>query len=110
LMHYLGFPNVKITKRSGDGGVDVISSRNTGKGVEYVAAQCKRYRGTVGVNIAREFLGAMQDNPSIVKGYLITTGEFTQDCIRFCLRNGIEMIPGIRVAEYVNKFSLEPRS
>jgi HJR/Mrr/RecB family endonuclease len=107
LMHYLGFPNVKVTKRSGDGGIDIISSRNTTKGVERIAAQCKRYKGTVGVRIAREFVGAIRDDPSIVKGYLITTGDFTQDCIRFCIRNGIEMIPGIKVTEYVKMFSLE---
>ena len=106
LMHYLGFPNVKVTKRSGDGGIDVISSRNTGKGVERIAAQCKRYKGTVGVKIAREFLGAIKDDPTIVKGYLITTGEFTSECISFCLRNGIEMISGLKVAEYVKMFSL----
>ena len=107
LMHYLGFPNVKVTKRSGDGGVDVISSRNTGQGVERIAAQVKRYRGTVGVQIAREFLGSIKDDPTIVKGLLVTTGEFTSECIAFCHRNGIEMIPGIKVAEYVKMFSLK---
>lgn len=106
LMHYLGYPNVKVTRRSGDGGIDVLSSRNTGDGVERIAAQCKRYRGTVGVRVAREFLGAIKDNPSIVKGYLITTGEFTTECINFCVRNGIEMISGMRVAEYIKKFAL----
>ena len=106
LMHYLGFPNVTVTKRSGDGGIDVISSRNTPKGVERIAAQCKRYKGTVGVPIAREFFGAIRDDPSIVKGYIITTGEFTQECISFCIRNSIDMIPGIKVAEYVKMFSL----
>jgi len=108
LMHYLGFPNVKVTKRSGDGGVDVLSARNTGKGVERIAAQCKRYKGMIGVKIAREFLGAIQDDPTIVKGYLITTSDFTAECIAFCNRNGIEMIPGLQVAQYVRMFSLAP--
>jgi HJR/Mrr/RecB family endonuclease len=107
LMHYLGFPNVAVTKRSGDGGIDVISSRNTPKGVERIAAQCKRYKGAVGVPIAREFFGAIRDDPSIVKGYLVTTGDFTQECISFCIRNSIDMIPGIKVAEYVKMFSLK---
>lgn len=106
LMHYLGFPNVRVTKRSGDGGIDVISSRNTSKGIERIAAQCKRYKGTVGVQIAREFNGAIKDDPTIVKGLLITTGEFTTDCISYCTRNGIDLIPGLKVAEYVKMFSL----
>jgi len=63
--------------------------------------------GTVGVQIAREFLGSIKDDPTIVKGLLVTTGEFTSECIAFCHRNGIEMIPGIKVAEYVKMFSLK---
>jgi len=106
LMHYLGFPNLKVTKRSGDGGVDVISTRNTGQGVERIAVQCKRYKSNVGVKLAREFLGAIQDDPSIIKGYLITSGGFTQACTAFCQRNEIEMISGLQLAEYVRKFSL----
>jgi superfamily II DNA or RNA helicase len=107
LMHYLGFPNVKVTKRSGDGGVDVLSSRNTSDGIERIAAQCKRYKNPIGVKIAREFLGAIQDDETIVKGYLITTSDFTTDCRVFCNRNGIEMIPGLQVANYVRMFSLK---
>lgn len=106
ILHYLGYPNVVVTKRTGDGGVDIISTRNTGNGVERIAAQCKRYHGTVGVRVAREFLGAIKDDPSIVKGFLITTGDFTSECIDYCYRNRIEIIPGIKVAEYVKKFSL----
>lgn len=110
LMHYLGFPNVRVTKRSGDGGVDVLSSRNTGQGVERIAAQCKRYKSNIGIKIAREFYGAIQDDPTIVKGYLITTSEFTNECRAFCNRNGIEMIPGLQVANYVRMFSLPANS
>lgn len=109
LMHYLGYPNVKVTKATGDGGIDVISARNTGNGVEKVVAQCKRYKETqsVGSPIAREFFGAIKDDKNIVKGFLITTSTFTPECINFCYRNGIELIPGLRIAEYVKKFGLK---
>ena len=106
LMHYLGYPNVRVTKATGDGGIDVISSRNTDHGVEKVAAQCKRYRGSIGSPIARDFFGAIKDDKNIVKGLLITTSEFTPDCIEFCTRNGIEFLSGLRVADYVRKFGL----
>lgn len=107
LMHYLGYPNVRVTKKSHDGGVDVISTRIGTKGTERIAAQCKRYKQPIGVKIAREFLGAIQDDKSIVKGYLVTTSEFSSECISFCLRHGIEMIPGAKIAEYVKQFGLE---
>lgn len=107
LMHYLGYPNVRVTKKSHDGGVDVISTRIGEKGTERVAAQCKRYKQPIGIKIAREFLGAIQDDKTIVKGFLVTTSEFSSECISFCLRHGIEMIPGPKIAEYVKQFSLE---
>lgn len=107
VMHYLGYPNVRVTKKSHDGGVDVISTRIGEKGTERIAAQCKRYKQPIGVKIAREFLGAIQDDKSIVKGYLVTTSEFSSECISFCLRHGIEMIPGTKIAEYVKQFGLE---
>ena len=105
--HYLGFPNVRVTKRSGDKGIDVLSSRNTSDGIERIAAQCKRYKSPIGVKIAREFFGAIQDDSTIVKGYLITTSDFTTDCRRFCNRNGITMMPGLEIANYVRMFSLQ---
>jgi superfamily II DNA or RNA helicase len=107
LMHYLGYPNVKVTKRTGDGGIDVLSTRFTEHGVERVAVQCKRYRGPVGVNVAREFVGAIQDDESIVKGYLVTTSDFTPECIAYCLRHQIQLISGIQMADYVQRFGLE---
>lgn len=107
LMHYLGYPNVKVTKRTGDGGIDVLSTRFTAHGLERVAVQCKRYRSPVGVSVAREFVGAIQDDESIVRGYLVTTSEFTPDCISYCLRHQIQMIAGLQMAEYVQRFGLE---
>jgi restriction system protein len=107
LMHYLGYPNVKVTGQSHDGGIDVISTRTTEKGIERVAAQCKRYKANVGVRTAREFIGSIQTNKDIVKGYLVTTSEFTQDCLRVCEQSGmIRTINGLEVAWYVKQFGL----
>ena len=107
LMHYIGYPNVRVTKKTGDGGIDVLSTRITEKGIERIAAQCKRYRQPVGVHIAREFQGAIHDDKSIVKGYLVVTSDFTSECRTYCDRNNIEMINGIQIAEYILKFGLE---
>jgi superfamily II DNA or RNA helicase len=107
LMHYLGYPNVKVTGKSHDGGIDVLSTRNTTTGIERVAAQCKRYRGNVAVHVAREFFGAISNDKSIKQGFLVTTGEFTAECLQFCQNTGmIRAISGIEVAKYVKQFGL----
>lgn len=107
LMYYLGYPNVKVTGKSHDGGIDVLSTRNTSNGVERVAAQCKHYRGNVGVHVARDFFGAISNDKSIKQGFLVTTGEFTAECLQFCLSSGmIRAISGIELAKYVQQFGL----
>jgi superfamily II DNA or RNA helicase len=107
LMHYLGYPNVKVTGKSHDGGVDVLSTRNTANGIERVAAQCKRYRGHVSVHAARDFFGAISNDKSIKQGFLVTTGEFTAECLQFCQSSGmIRAISGIELAKYVKQFGL----
>jgi len=107
LMHYLGYPNVKVTGKSHDGGIDVISTRNTSDGIERVAAQCKRYRGNVSVHAARDFFGAISNDKSIKQGFLVTTGEFTAECLQFCQSSGmIRAISGIELAKYVQQFGL----
>ncbi len=107
LMHYLGYPNVKVTGKSHDGGIDVLSSRNTANGIERVAAQCKRYLGNVAVHAARDFFGAISNDKSIKQGFLVTTGEFTTECLQFCQSSGmIRAISGIEMAKYVKQFGL----
>lgn len=107
LMHYLGYPNVKVTGKSHDGGIDVLSTRNTSNGIERVAAQCKRYRGNVAVHAARDFFGAISNDKSIKQGFLVTTGEFTAECLQFCQSSGmIRAISGIELAKYVQQFGL----
>jgi SNF2 family DNA or RNA helicase len=107
LMQSLGYPKVKVTGKTGDGGIDVISTRNTAEGVIRAIAQCKRYRGTVGVEVARELRGVMASDSSIQKGFLVTTGEFTRECVGFCERSGVIVpISGLQVANYVKQFGL----
>ena len=107
LMEGFGYPNVKVTGRSGDGGLDVVSTRNTLRGSVKAVAQCKRYAGTVGVEVARALRGAMAVDLMIEKGYLVTTGEFSAGCLAFCAQTGvIEAIDGLTVAKYVQQFGL----
>ncbi len=107
LMRYLGYPNTKVTNRTHDGGIDVIASRSTAEGVQRAAVQCKRYRGKVSVQVARELLGVITSDTSFTTGYLVTTGEFTAECIQFCAPNdALVMIDGAQVVKYVKQFGL----
>jgi len=107
LMHCLGYPQSRVTKQSRDGGVDVIASRNTERGVVRAVVQCKRYAGTVGVEVARELMGVMASDSSVEKGFILTTGEFSNDCVAFCERSGkIATISGLQAANYVKQFGL----
>lgn len=61
------------TGQIGDHGVDVIIEAKNG---EKWIAQCKRWRGSVGEPIIRDFYGTMHHEKA-AKGALITTGTFT---------------------------------
>jgi HJR/Mrr/RecB family endonuclease len=107
LLRSLGFPTVNVTGQSHDGGIDVIAVRHTADGTYRAVAQCKRYRGTVGVEIAREFMGVMAADKGIQKGFLITTGDFSLECLRFCEKVGVIVpIYGLQVANYIKQFGL----
>jgi len=107
LIHSLGYPNVKVTGKSHDGGMDVISTRDTENGVERAVAQCKRQNKPVDVHVARDFLSAISNDKSIKQGFLMTTGEFTADCLQFCQSNEIiRAISGMELARFVKQFGL----
>ncbi len=91
-----GFVEVNITGRSGDGGID-------GKGILQlqglismpVSFQSKRYDGSVGSPIVREFRGSL--GMQAQRGLLMTTGTFTQDAKREATSEGkvfIDLIDG----------------
>jgi restriction system protein len=87
LLRESGFIQVEVTGRSGDGGID-------GKGVVrlggllsfHMIFQCKRFKGSVGAPIVRDFRGAMVGRAD--KGLLMTTGSFTAEARRDAQREG----------------------
>lgn len=105
LFQHLGLTNARVVGQAGDGGIDVEGVRHSHNGQEYIVAQCKRYQGTIGVEIAREFYGAIQHKRA-TKGYLVTTADFSRDCLAFCQAHAIETISGIELARYVQQFGL----
>jgi restriction system protein len=60
LLRESGFTQVRVTGRSGDGGIDGVGLVQLGGLLSFpVLFQCKRYRGSVGAGAIRDFRGAM---------------------------------------------------
>lgn len=66
----------EVVGKSGDGGVDGIIKEDR-LGLDLVYIQAKRWDGTVGSRVVREFSGSL-DMHRARKGVLITTSEFSQ--------------------------------
>ena len=78
-----------------------------------VMFQCKRYKGTVGSPMIRDFRGAMVGKAD--KGILITTGNFSIDAKREAVRDGanpIELVDGEKLVAMFEKLELglKPRT
>lgn len=108
LLRESGFIQVEVLGRSGDGGID-------GKGVVrlggllsfHMIFQCKRFKGSVGAPIVRDFRGAMVGRAD--KGLLMTTGSFTAEARREAQREGappIDLIDGEALVEKLKELSL----
>jgi hypothetical protein len=78
---------VEYTPVSGDHGIDLILRRGSEKAV----VQCKRWEGSVGEPVVREFLGSMM-GAGVAVGYIVTTGEFTAQAIEFAEKNHVKLI------------------
>lgn len=80
-----------------DGGVDLVLKR----GSETFLVQCKHWRANrVGVSIVRELYGVMSAKGA-AGGFVVTSGEYTQDAIDFAKGRNIELIAGDRLATLI---------
>ena len=90
-----GFIKVEVTGRSGDGGIDGTGVLRVNLLSFHVLFQSKRWKGSVGSSVVRDFRGAMVGRAD--KGLIITTGNFTADARREAVRDGapaIDLIDG----------------
>jgi restriction system protein len=95
LLRESGFTKVEVTGRTGDGGIDGTGVLRVNLLSFHVLFQCKRWRGSVGAPVVRDFRGAMIGRSD--KGLIITTGTFTPDARREATRDGappIDLIDG----------------
>lgn len=108
LLRELGFNNVEVTGKTGDGGIDGVGVIKLGGVLSFhVVFQCKRYTGTVSSASIRDFRGAMIGRAD--KGLFITTGTFSRDARQEAQRDGappIDLIDGNAMAENLKKLGL----
>lgn len=108
LLRELGFINVEVTGKSGDGGIDGVGVIKLGGVLSFhVVFQCKRYTGSVSSSAIRDFRGAMIGRAD--KGLFITTGTFTRDAKQEAQRDGappIDLIDGNAFAEHLKDLRL----
>lgn len=96
-----GFDDVKVTKKSGDGGIDGTGKLKINGMFSFnVAFQCKRYIGNVGSSDIRDFRGSLTTD--IEKPIFITTGTFSRAAIEEASVPGKQQIYLINGEEFID--------
>lgn len=114
LLRESGFKQVKVTGKSGDGGIDGYGVLEINPLMSFkVLFQSKRYRDTVSSDKVRDFRGSMAGRAD--KGIIITTGRFSQDAKNEAVRDGvvpIELVDGEKLVELFAslELGLKPRT
>lgn len=104
LLRECGFDDVKVTKKTGDGGIDGTGKLKINGIFSFnIAFQCKRYQGTVGAPEIRDFRGSLTTD--IEKGVFITTGSFSKQAIEEASNPGKQQIDLINGEEFITKLA-----
>jgi restriction system protein len=108
LLRESGFVQVKVTGRSGDGGIDGVGIVQLGRLLGFpILFQCKRYRGSVGASAIRDFRGAMIGRAD--RGLVITTGTFSREARAEATRDGappIDLVDGEQLLDKLRELRL----
>jgi restriction system protein len=107
LLREAGFIKVEVTGRSGDGGIDGIGVLRVQLVSFQVLFQSKRWKGSVGASVVRDFRGAMIGRAD--KGLIITTATFTADARREATRDGapvVDLVNGETLADLLKQYRI----
>jgi len=108
LLRESGFVEVRVTGRSGDGGIDGVGIVRLGGLLGFpVLFQCKRYRGSVSPSAIRDFRGAMIGRAD--RGLVITSGTFSRDAKTEATRDGappIDLVDGEQLLDKLKELRL----
>ena len=108
LLREAGFTQVKVTGKTGDGGIDGMGIVKLNGIISFhMLFQCKRYSGSVSAGEIRDFRGAMQGRAD--NGLFITTGKFSAPAVAEANRQGaapIDLIDGDDLVEKLRELQL----
>ncbi len=103
-----GFVEVRVTGRSGDGGIDGVGIVKLGGLLGFpILFQCKRFQGSVSAGTIRDFRGAMIGRAD--RGLVFTTGTFTRDAKMEATRDGappIDLVDGEQLLDKLRELRL----
>lgn len=105
-MGYGELGEVKVTKKSGDEGVDAIVNEDA-LGLSKIFAQAKRYSvdNLVQEKAIRDFLGSLAAH-SVQKGVFITTSDFSDKAIGLAKNKSVILINGDKMAELMIEYNV----
>jgi len=101
LFEKMGY-TINITAASADEGVDIFLERGDRRAI----VQCKKYKGTVGQPIVRDFYGTMVHS-RVEQGYIITTGTFSLPAKQWAKGKQIHLVDGAELIDWLRSFSLQ---
>lgn len=107
ILREAGFTKVEVRGQSGDGGIDGVGVLRVNLVSFQVFFQCKRWQGSVGPSVVRDFRGAMVGRAD--KGLIITTSKFTASAHDESTRDGataIDLIDGERLCDLLKEYEL----
>jgi restriction system protein len=78
LLGAMGYDNITVTRRSADGGIDVLADIEIGILRLRTAVQVKRMRSNVQRPVVSQLRGDMMTLPDVNQGMIITTSGFSQ--------------------------------
>lgn len=83
---------VERTKRSRDGGIDLLASKTDLIGIpSKLYVQCKNHSEAIGVQVVRELRGVVPERESGSTPIVACPAGFTRDAIEFAQSNGIRL-------------------
>ena len=96
----------KVTKKSGDGGIDGIINEDR-LGLDKIYVQAKKWEGVVTISAIRDFGGTLLAH-SAQKGIFITTSDFPRTAIDYCekIDRTIILINGKHLTELMIEFNV----
>src|SRR5690606_12645843 len=95
----------ELTKRSADGGIDIVAIKDEPISGGTYLIQCKDWSSPVGEPVLRDLYGLVVAEAAN-KGIIITTGSFTKSAEQFAQGKQLELIDGSQLNALLAQFNL----